>query len=256
MMINNSGALQNTLGGITKSEQEYLNQLANQRNLAYQNLQNDTASVNNGIDATMLQNQLNYIDQMNQLKMQQDFQRELANQQRQWSVEDRNYNTDVNNIWDDVLGRYVNYNTYLYTHPNIMTNYNNALNAAKGTTGTAKTSGNTSSASTSNQKTLSGRSLDNLTDSQYIAMKKDYANDEQKGNLTFEQWAYENRGYGDPTVYLTHRDSYRELANELVEDVINGDETYQTLVRDKQLIQPWVGEYSEILNFAKALSKR
>ena len=46
MMINNSGALQNTLGGITQNEQNTLNQLANQRALAYQNLQNDTAKTN------------------------------------------------------------------------------------------------------------------------------------------------------------------------------------------------------------------
>ncbi len=110
--MNNVGALQNTLGGITANEQNALNQLASQRTLAKTNLNNDIAAANAGYDAQALQMQLQYLDQLEQMRMQQDYANQQALQQRQWALEDRDYNRDMNYIWDNNLGRYVDSNAY------------------------------------------------------------------------------------------------------------------------------------------------
>lgn len=110
--INNTGALQNTLGSITSNEQNALTDYANQRVLAKKNLENDIASANAGVDSQALQMQIQYLNAMEQLKAQQDFQQQQALQSREWQVEDRDYNRDMNYIWDNNLGRYIDNNSY------------------------------------------------------------------------------------------------------------------------------------------------
>lgn len=115
--LNNAGALQNALGGITANEQATLNNLANQRTLAYKNYQNDLASAEANLNAQALQNQLNYLDQLqaeerNQaqalqnMALQQQYQSQLAQQQRQWDLEDYQRQLDYNNYWNNNLTAY------------------------------------------------------------------------------------------------------------------------------------------------------
>lgn len=156
--MNNVGALQNTLGGITANEQNALNQLANQRTLAQTNLNNDIAAANAGYDAQALQMQLQYLDQLEQMRMQQEFANQQALQQRQWQVQDRDYNRDMNYIWDNNLGRYVDSNAYWNNYwNNNLTAYQKAQIANANRTANAnRSSGGGSSAPT--YATLSGKS--------------------------------------------------------------------------------------------------
>lgn len=115
--LNNAGALQGALGGITANEQATLNDLANQRTLAYKNYQNDLASANANLNAQALQNQINYLNQLEaeernqaqalqQMAMQQQYQSQLAQQQRQWDLEDYQRQLDYNNYWNNNLTAY------------------------------------------------------------------------------------------------------------------------------------------------------
>lgn len=94
MKINSAGALQNNIGKITSNEQNALNEYLNQRNLAKSNLESDINSAYANIDATQLQNQLNYIAQMEQMQRQQDNQIALAQLQRDWNNSDKVEYTD------------------------------------------------------------------------------------------------------------------------------------------------------------------
>lgn len=139
MYMNSQGALQNSLGNITTAEQDALGRLGDQRVLAKQNLENDIASANAGLDATRLQYQLAQLEGDDEYKRQL----ELLAIQNGYDMDKLKYQTDVNNIYDDVLGRYVPFDTYMYTHPQIMANYQNTISpkVSGGGTGTVGLSG-------------------------------------------------------------------------------------------------------------------
>ena len=204
--MNNVGALQNTLGGITANEQNALNQLANQRTLAKTNLNNDIAAANAGYDAQALQMQLQYLDQLEQMRMQQDYAQQQALQQRQWNLEDRDYNTQMNYIWDNNLGRYVDSNAYWNNYwNNNLTAYQRAqLANANRTSGSGST--------TPTYATLSGKSP-----------YEEWLN-EFKVGITGEDFnTWNAQRYGTPTV--EEQVIQQQTSYELPSDLFGEEET-------------------------------
>ena len=123
MRINSAGALQNNLGDITSNEQKALKDYADQIVLAKSNLENDLASANAGADAIRLQYQLAQLENQDE----RDFQKELAAINQQYALEQMAKSNDYDSIYDDTLGRNVPFDVYMYTHPSIMANYQNAM---------------------------------------------------------------------------------------------------------------------------------
>lgn len=222
--INAIGNLQNNISTITGNEQKALNDYINQRNLAYQNYQNDLALANAGIDAQALGQQLEYLNAMSQLQAQQDYQTQMALMQRQWNLED-NANNSI--AWTDPysgMTYQIDPNTAAQLGYNL---YNANLNRAL-----KYSSGGTAVTNTPQYK---------ITDGAYKTLQTEYNNAVKDGfSGTYDDYLYLNYpGYvssdyvptlkGYNIIDMAHTPEQKNASKQLLDGVYRGTITVDDL---------------------------